>query len=55
LDAMRKFLNRDLNPTLRMTYFGDNRRSYFQSMYQDLPLEPFAMLHRDSDFEEEIG
>jgi hypothetical protein len=54
LDAMRRYLTRDLHPSLRVTYFGDYRRSYFQSMHQDSPVESFALLHRDSDFDEEI-
>jgi hypothetical protein len=55
LDAMRRFLTRDIDPSLRMTYFGDYRRNYFQAMQQDLPLEPFALLHRESEIEEEVA
>lgn len=54
LEAMRRFLTRNLNPSLRMTYYGDSRRTYFQAMNQELLLEPFALLHSDADLEEEV-
>jgi hypothetical protein len=52
LEAQRRFLARALNPSLRVTYFGDGRRSQFSGLVKGLPLEPFALLHRHDDLEE---
>lgn len=55
LEAMRRYLTRNLDPSLQMTYFGDSRRNYFQAMSQEIPLEPFALLHRGGDIDEEVS
>jgi hypothetical protein len=55
LGAMRRFLTRTMNPSLRMTYFGESQKSYFQAMQADAPLEPFALLHGYHDPDEVDG
>jgi hypothetical protein len=52
LDAMRRYLNRTLSPSLRMTYFGESQKSYFQARHDEAALEPFALLHGDYDPDE---
>ena len=52
LESQRRFLTRDLAPSLRATYFGDPRRNYFAGMGA---VEPFALLHRSYDYDEEVG
>jgi hypothetical protein len=52
LAAMRRFLTRALHPSLRMTYFGEDQKSYFKAMQGELPLEPFALLHGYHDPDE---
>jgi hypothetical protein len=52
LDAMRRYLNRTLSPSLRMTYFGESQKSYFQARHDEAVLEPFALLHGDYDPDE---
>jgi hypothetical protein len=52
LEAMRKYLNRRLNPSLRLTYFGESNKSYFQAMQAEAPQEPFALLHGYHDPDE---
>ena len=53
LEAMRRYLNRTLHPSLRMTYFGEDQKSYFKAMQAELPLEPFALLHGYHDPDED--
>ena len=55
LEAMRRFVNRKLNPSLRMTYFGESQKSYFQAVQAEAPLEPFALLHGYHDPDEVVG
>lgn len=55
LDRMREFLTGDVSPSLRATYFGDPRQSYFKSLAarrRGLEGEPFALLHRSFEQEE---
>jgi hypothetical protein len=52
LEAQRRYLNRTINPSLRVTYFGDGRRSQFKVGGNGATLEPFALLHRHIDLEE---
>jgi hypothetical protein len=52
LDAMRRYLNRTLNPSLRMTYFGESQKSYFQALQSQALMEPFALLHGYDDSDE---
>ena len=52
LEAMRRYLTRTLDPTLRLTYFGDSRTSYFKAANQEIPLEPFALLHAYEELDE---
>ena len=58
LERMRKFLTGDMNPSLRATYFGDSRGTYFKSIcgqdekYKRAAIEPFALLHRSFEKEE---
>lgn len=53
LEAMRRYLNRTLHPSLRMTYFGEDQKSFFKAMQSELPLEPFALLHGYHDPDED--
>jgi hypothetical protein len=54
LDRTRKFLTGDVSPSLRVTYYGDPRRAYFESICgpekerKEHAIEPFALLHRSS-------
>jgi hypothetical protein len=52
LQAMRRYLNRTLHPSLRMTYYGESQKSFFQAMQADAPMEPFALLHGYHDPDE---
>jgi hypothetical protein len=58
LDRMRRFLVGDASPSLRTTYLGDPRRTYFARLtarHRDLEgseVEAFALLHRSGDGEE---
>jgi hypothetical protein len=54
LEAMRRYLNRTLHPSLRMTYFGEDQKSFFKAMHSELPLEPFALLHGYNDPDEDV-
>jgi hypothetical protein len=50
LEAQRRFLTTELNPSLRATYFGDARRIYFDG--GAAAVEPLALLHRSYREEE---
>jgi hypothetical protein len=59
LERTRAFLTGEKSPSLRATYFGDPRRTYFQRLTGSLGeekarlgMEPFAMLHRSYEGEE---
>lgn len=59
LARIREFLNTGAGPSLRATYFGDAIRGHFQRQISGdvdrLPrMEPFALLHRSNEYEEEI-
>lgn len=51
LESQRRFLSRAINPSIRATYFGDGRRNQFTGLGKGLPMEPFALLHRQDDLE----
>jgi hypothetical protein len=55
LAAMRRYLTRTMHPSLRMTYFGEDQRSYFKAMQNESPLELFALLHGYNDLDEAIS
>ncbi len=55
LEVMRSYLNRTLNPSLRMTYFGESQKSYFQALQAEAPMEPFSLLHGYHDPDEVDG
>jgi len=59
LEHMRRFLAGDATPSLRVTYFGDPHRVYFQQLTaqradaeEGPAVEPFALLHRSFEPEE---
>ena len=52
LMAQRRYLNRVLSPSLYYTYFGDSRQKIYQPE-KTYPVEPFALLHRYLQLEEE--
>ncbi len=58
LDRMRKFLKGEVGLSLRTTYFGDPRRTYFESLckaekeHKEPTVEPFALLHRSYEEQE---
>lgn len=52
LSAMRRYLTRTLHPSLRMTYYGEDQKSYYKAMQTEHPLELFALLHSYSEPDE---
>jgi hypothetical protein len=60
LERMRRFLAGDVGPSLRATYLGDPRRTFFQELTSGRGLregfakEPFALLHRSYENKEVI-
>jgi len=51
LESQRRFLTRDIDPSLRATYLGDPRRRYFAGSDVEA-VEPFALLHRSYEHQE---
>jgi hypothetical protein len=59
LKKMREFLGTGFGPSLRVTYFGDSSGEYYRQLTSEKKdaktgrLEPFALLHRSTQTEEE--
>jgi hypothetical protein len=51
LESQRRFLTRDIDPSLRATYLGDPRRRTFAGSDAEA-VEPFALLHRSYGYQE---
>jgi len=56
LERMRKYLGGDESPSLRSTYFGDPRQSYYTALTggedEAMGTEPFAMINRSFTLKE---